>query len=60
MRNQTSWINSRWYDSTIRSYSPSMHQFINITASYTFNFGKKIQRGDELQNSGGSSSAIMK
>ena len=58
--NQTSWINSKWYDSTIRSYSPSMHQYINITASYTFNFGKKIQRGDELQNSGGSSSAIMK
>lgn len=58
--NQTSWIDSRWYDATTKTYSASSHQFINITASYTFNFGKKIQRGDELQNSGGSSSAIMK
>lgn len=58
--NQTSWIDSNWYKSTIKSYSASSHQFINISASYTFNFGKKIQFGDELQNSGGSSSAIMK
>ncbi|MCH5219305.1 MAG: hypothetical protein J1F20_01955 [Muribaculaceae bacterium] len=57
---RTAWIDSQWYDSTIRTYSASSHQFINITASYTFNFGKKIQRGDELQNSGGSSSAIMR
>lgn len=56
----TSWIDSQWYDSTIKSYSASSHQFINITASYTFNFGRKIRHGDELQNSGGSSSAIMK
>lgn len=59
-RENTEWINSQWYDNTLRTYSASSHQFINITASYTFNFGKKIQRGDELQNSGGSSSAIMK
>lgn len=58
--NQTAWINSRWYDATTKSYSAASHQFINITASYTFNFGKKIKHGDELQNSGGSSSAIMK
>ena len=58
--NQTSWIDSRWYDSTTKSYSASSHQFINMSASYTFNFGKKINHGDELQNSGGSSSAIMK
>ncbi|MCH5318921.1 MAG: hypothetical protein J1E38_04345 [Paramuribaculum sp.] len=57
---QTAWINSRWYDSTTKTYSASSHQFINITASYTFNFGKKIRHGDELQNSSSSSSAIMK
>ena len=57
---KTAWIDSRWYDGTTKSYSVPSHQFINITASYTFNFGKKIRQGDELQNSGGSSSAIMK
>ena len=57
---KTAWIDSEWYDSTTRTYSASSHQFINITASYTFNFGKKIKHGDELQNSGGTSSAIMK
>ena len=57
---QTAWIDSRWYDSTTKNYSASLHRFINITASYTFNFGNKIRHGDELQNSGGSSSAIMK
>ena len=57
---QIAWIDSRWYDSTTKNYSTSLHRFINITASYTFNFGNKIRHGDELQNSGGSSSAIMK
>lgn len=57
---KTAWINSQLYASTTRTYSASSHQFINITASYTFNFGKKIKQGDELQNSSSSSSAIMK
>lgn len=57
---KTSWIDSLWYDSTTKIFSAQSHQFINLTASYTFNFGKKIKHGDELQNSGGSSSAIMK
>lgn len=58
--NQTAWINSEWYESTTKSYSPSSHQFINISISYTLNFGKKIKQGDEIQNSGNSPSAIMK
>ena len=57
---QSSWIKSRWFDQTTRTYSVNSHQFVSLAVSYTFNFGKKIQQGDELQNSGGGSSAIMR
>ena len=57
---QTTWIKSRWFDQTNRIYSANYHQIVSVVVSYTFNFGKKIQQGDELQNSGGGSSAIMR
>ena len=57
---QTSWLSGKWFDQKTHVYSANVHQKIMISASYTFNFGKKINHGDELQNSGGSSSAIMK
>ena len=57
---QTSWLNSQWFDQTTKTYSASSHQFVSLSASYTFSFGKKIRHGDELQDAGSSSSAIMK
>ena len=57
---QTSWLNSQWFDQTTKTYSASSHQFVSLNVSYTFSFGKKIRQGDELQDSGSSSSAIMK
>ena len=57
---QTSWLNSQWFDQTTKTYSASSHQFVSLNVSYTFNFGKKIRHGDELQDAGSSSSAIMK
>lgn len=57
----TAWLRSRLFDQTTRTYSANSHQFISITASYTFNFGKTIHHGDELQDTGSSSSsAIMR
>lgn len=61
-----SWINStyslqsKWFDQYSTEYSANSHQFINITASYTFGFGKKIRRGDEVQTMDTGNSAIMK
>ncbi|MCH5311996.1 MAG: hypothetical protein J1E57_08605 [Prevotella sp.] len=56
----TSWLNSQWFDQTTQTYSANSHQFVSLSASYIFSFGKKIRQGDELQNSSSSSSAIMK
>ena len=56
----TSWLNSQWFDQTTQNYSANSHQFVSLSASYIFNFGKKIRQGDELQDTGSSSSAIMK
>ena len=57
---ETSWLNSQWFDQTTKTYSADSHQLVSLKASYTFSFGKKIRQGDELQDTGSSSSAIMK
>ena len=38
----------------------SSHPRINITSTYTFGYGKKVQRGNEVGEQSGASSAIMK
>lgn len=57
---QTSRLNSKYFDQYNTVHNSSSHQFVNITASYTFGFGKKVQRGDEVQTVSSSGSAIMK
>lgn len=57
---QTSRLNSQYFDQYNTVYNSNSHQFVNITASYTFGFGKKVQRGDEVQTIGAGNSAIMK
>lgn len=36
------------------------HSCINISATYTFGYGKKVQRGNEVGVQSGASSAILK
>ena len=38
----------------------TLHPRINITATYTFGFGKKVQRGNEVGEQSGAASAIIK
>ncbi|ROS83902.1 hypothetical protein EEL34_13705 [Muribaculaceae bacterium Isolate-039 (Harlan)] len=38
----------------------SSHFRINITATYTFGYGKKVQRGNEVGEQSGANSAIIK
>lgn len=57
---QTSYLNSEYFDQYNTVYNSSSHQYINLTASYTFGFGKKIKRGNEVQTVTSSGSAIMK
>lgn len=53
-------LTSRWFDQYSTVYSANSHQFVSITASYTFGFGKKVKRGDEVQTMEGGNSAILK
>lgn len=57
---ETSRLESKWFDQYTTEYSASSHQYVRLTASYTFGFGKKVRRGDEVQTMGAGSSAIMK
>lgn len=56
---QTSYLNSKYFSQYNTVYNSGSHQFVNITASYTFGFGKKINRGNEVQTVTSSGSAIM-
>lgn len=38
----------------------SFHRRLNISVTYTFGYGKKVQRGNEVGEQSGASSAIMK
>ena len=64
-------FNKGWNSADIVTESPlyteyrenigtSSHFRINITATYTFGYGKKVQRGNEVGEQSGASSAIMK
>lgn len=53
-------LTSRWFDQYTTEYSAASHQFVSLTASYTFGFGKKVKRGDEVQGIESGNSAIMK
>lgn len=64
-------FNKGWSSAEIVTESPlyteyrenigtSSHPRINITATYTFGYGKKVQRGNEVGEQSGASSAIMK
>ncbi len=57
---ETSSLHSRWFDQYNTEYGAGSHQFVSLTASYTFGFGKKVRRGDEVQTMDANASAIMK
>ena len=57
---ETSTLTSKWFDQYTTEYGATSHRFVAVTASYTFGFGNKIKRGDEIQNQENGSSAIIK
>lgn len=42
------------------SYSPDYHQFVKVTLSYSFGYGKKMNRQDEVNMIDGSESVILR
>lgn len=47
------------YRANTVSYGASSHPGIMLYASYTFGYGKRVQRGNEVGGQGGASSAIL-
>lgn len=53
-------MNSKYYDSVSYIYTGSCAGFFQISATYTFGFGKKVQAGNEAYQATGASSGILK
>lgn len=51
---------SPYYTSESTAYTVNYHANFELKATYTFGYGKKITRGDEVGGQSGASSAIMK
>lgn len=59
-RESTTTTKSEYFDQKIVKYNTSPHCFVQLSATYTLSFGKKIEIGDEAGQQTGASSGIMK
>lgn len=53
-------FDSRQYSSASSVWMSTYTRRINLSVNYTFGYGKKVKRGNEISESGGASSAILK
>ncbi len=53
-------MESPYLSSRSTRYYFSRHFYVGLSATYTFGYGKKVQRGNEVGEQGGAASAIMK
>ncbi len=53
-------MHSQYYDSVSYLYSGSSSGFFQISATYTFGYGKKVSSGNEAYQATGASSGILK
>jgi len=51
---------SRYYDNLLQEIDLFYHAFVNVSATYTFGYGKKVDRKNELRQQGSASSGILK
>lgn len=58
-RSETWTRNTPLYAEYQTYYNPSAHSSINISASYTIGYGRKVRRGDEVRGHGAAPSAIL-
>lgn len=56
----TSVMHSKNYDITEKAYNSNAHCFIQLSATYTFGFGKKVKVGNEANQQMGVNSGILK
>ncbi len=53
-------LTSQYYCFDRREFGTSQHMRFQFSVTYTFGYGKKVQRGDEVSGAGAGSSAILK
>lgn len=53
-------MHSNYYSTYEQIYNGSSHALVQLSATYTFGFGKKVKRDDEPSVSGTASSGILK
>ncbi|MGM9762393.1 MAG: hypothetical protein ACI3ZQ_00005, partial [Candidatus Cryptobacteroides sp.] len=54
------YIQSPLYAEHRTTYGTNSHARLNLSVTYTFGYGKKVKRGNEVGEQSGASSAIMK
>lgn len=59
-RSDRSVMHSPYYDRTEQTYSINDHALARLAVTYTFGFGKKVERGDEATQQSGIGSGILK
>lgn len=59
-KNSISKLETPYYDVSTTSYDTVYHCYILVSATYTFGYGKKIQRGNEASQQMGTSSSILR
>ena len=59
-KSEESIMHSRYYDRIEQTYSINDHALARLSVTYTFGFGKKIQRGNEASQVSGVNSGILK
>lgn len=53
-------LKGQYYEYNQQLFSPTYHQRFSVSASYTFNYGKKVNKAGEISGSGTAESAILK
>ncbi|MCM1076099.1 MAG: TonB-dependent receptor family protein [Bacteroides sp.] len=53
-------LSGKYFSSRQVSFSNADHQWFCLTATYTFKYGKKVRKGDEISADDSGNSAIMK
>lgn len=59
-RGSVTTMSSAYYAFEKQAFAPSDHCQIKLSATYTFGFGKKVERGDEVSQTYGVNSGILK
>lgn len=63
---QSSWrfsedtLTTRWYDSRVTQFGSEYHRRISLSVTYTFNYGRKVDRSGELSDGKNISTSILK